>query len=61
MMLNPRDPSADLFPGWITMSYYYDRDYASAVAMANTDQQRVAQQHVRGLIWQLYADLRGDE
>jgi adenylate cyclase len=36
MMLNPRDPSAGLFPGWITMSYYYDRDYASAVAMANT-------------------------
>ena len=34
--LNPRDPSAGLFPGWITMSYYYDSNYARAVTMANT-------------------------
>jgi adenylate cyclase len=34
--LNPRDPSTGLFPGWITMSYYYEGDYARAVTMANT-------------------------
>ena len=36
MRLNPRDPSTGLFPGWITMSYYYEGDYARAVTMANT-------------------------
>jgi adenylate cyclase len=36
LRLNPRDPSSGLFPGWIAISYYYDRDYVRAVAMANT-------------------------
>ena len=40
MRLNPRDPSAGLFPGWITMSYYYDGNYAHAVTMANTVMER---------------------
>jgi adenylate cyclase len=32
--LNPRDPSAALFPSWVVISYYYERDYARAVATA---------------------------
>jgi adenylate cyclase len=34
--LNPRDPSTGLFPGWVTVSYYYDGDYTHAMTMANT-------------------------
>ena len=40
MRLNPRDPSAGLFPGWITISYYYDGDYARAATMAKTTIER---------------------
>jgi adenylate cyclase len=36
MRLNPRDPSAGLFPGWIAICDYFDGDYAHAVTMANT-------------------------
>ena len=32
--LNPRDPSAAVFPTHFAISYYYERDYASAVAAA---------------------------
>src|SRR5262249_121331 len=36
LRLNPRDSSAGLFPGWITISCYYDGSYAQAVALAKT-------------------------
>ena len=32
--LNPRDPSAAVFPTHFAISHYYERDYASAVAAA---------------------------
>jgi adenylate cyclase len=34
--LNPRDPTGGLFPGWITISYYLDRDYTRAVTEAHS-------------------------
>ena len=40
MRLNPRDPSAGLFPGWVAISYYLDGDYAHAVTMAHTVRER---------------------